>query len=268
MKGRNTVKIVATTTQTKTIPAPEYEQFLAETGLLFVPRQHKSLATIAREHETQAVLVWQPNGPILHIGSERFFFHPSMAKNRLASYRHSGTIDPLIRACALEEGSSFLDCTLGLGADAIVAAYFARAGRVVALESSPLIAAIVKWGMKVYHSGIDWLDQAIHSIEVINGEHYLYLKKLGDNSFDIVYFDPMFQKPRYKSTALTPLRLLANHQRLSREVLGEACRVARKRVVVKEMPASREFERLGIEKIIENPNNPIAYGVLEIQTVK
>lgn len=258
------MKIIATTTQSQTTLCSEYKQFLEETGLPFIPRERRSLQAIAREQEAQAVLVWLASGPILHMGLERFFFHPSMAKNRIASYRQLGTADPLIKACALEAGSSFLDCTLGLGADSIVAAYHAHEGRVVGLESSPLIAAIVKWGMKVYHSNMSWLDQAIHSIQAVNAEHYDYLRKLEDNSFDIVYFDPMFRKPRHKSTALAPLRLLANHQALSRGVIAEACRVARKRVVVKEMPVSREFERLGIEQLIENPNNPIAFGVLEV----
>lgn len=258
------MKVIATTTQSQTTLTAEFEQFLEESALPFIHRKRKSLAAILQEQESQAVLVWQASGPVLHIGTERFFFHPSMAKNRLSAYRRQGTIDHLIKACALEADSSFLDCTLGLGADSIVAAYFANSGRVVGLESSPLIAPIIKWGMKLYQSPMEWLDGAIHSIEVINANHKDYLQKLKDNSFDIVYFDPMFRIARHKSTALAPLRLLADHQALSREVIKEACRVARKRVVIKEMPLSAEFERLGIERIIENPNNPIAFGVIEV----
>ncbi|MDD2621274.1 MAG: class I SAM-dependent methyltransferase, partial [Syntrophomonadaceae bacterium] len=216
------------------------------------------------EHQAQGVVVWQVDGPIMHIANEVFFFHPSMAKNRIACFRKFRQIDNLARACQLQPHDSFLDCTLGLGADAIVASYFSKGGQIVALESSLLIAMIVKWGMKMYNSSMTWLNSAVKNIEVINANHYDYLKKLPDNSFDIVYFDPMFRKPILESQAIAPLRLMANHQELSKSSITEAIRVARKRVVVKEMTNSQEFERLGLVKLEYSPHNKLAYGIKEV----
>src|SRR5438132_140733 len=48
-----------------------------------------------------------------------------------------GEVDPLVAAGELREGDSVLDCTLGLGGDALVAAATTNA-RVVGLEKSPL----------------------------------------------------------------------------------------------------------------------------------
>lgn len=258
------MKIIATTTQSNTQIKEDFVRFIEEGGFSYIPRQRKSIALLCSEQQASGVVVWQPEGPVLHIGGELFFFHPSMAKNRIACFRKFKQADTLIKASQLQPGDSFLDCTLGLGADAIVASYFSSGGQVVGLESSRPIALIVKWGMRMYNSSMNWLNAAVNNVEVINAEHHSYLQALPDNSFDIVYFDPMFRKPILESQAIAPLRRMANHQELSAEALNEACRVARKRVVVKEMTNSREFERLGLIKLEFSPHNKISYGIKEI----
>lgn len=256
------MKVIATTTQSNASISEDFARFIQESGFTFVPRQRKSIELLASEEGASGVVVWQPEGPVLHTGGEVFFFHPSMAKNRIALYRKFKQNDNLIKACQLEPGGSFLDCTLGLGADAIVASYFSAGGKIVGLESSKAIAMIVKWGMRLYNSSMNWLNDAIRNIEVVNIYHYDYLKSLPDNSFDIVYFDPMFRKPILASQAIAPLRQMANHQELSNESINEATRIARKRVVVKEMTNSPEFERLGLKKLEFSPHNKISYGVI------
>ena len=118
--------------------------------------------------------------------------------------------------------------------------------------------------MKLYNSQISWLDEAIKRIEVVNSEHYNFLRNLPDNSYDIVYFDPMFRKPLLKSQPILPLRSLANKQPLNKAAVEEACRVARKRVVIKELAAGNEFERLGFKPIIRSKHRKIAFGVIEV----
>ncbi|MEN6349246.1 MAG: class I SAM-dependent methyltransferase [Syntrophomonas sp.] len=258
------MNVIATNSQSASSITADFQEFLRESGIEFVPRQRKSLEALAAEHSARGVIVWLIEGPVLNIiNEEKFFFHPSMAKNRIASFRKFGTVDPLIKACDLKENDSFLDCTLGLGADSIVASYFSRGGRVVGLESSFIIAWVVKWGMKLYCSQMDWLNTAIKGIEVVAADHSSYLKELDDNSFDIVYFDPMFRQPLLKSQAIAPLRLMADHRELRKESIIEACRVARKKVVVKEMVSSPEFERLGLRLAPHSPHNKIAFGVIE-----
>ena len=66
--------------------------------------------------------------------------------------------------------------------------------------------------------------------------------------FDVVYFDPMFKEPNRKSASINSFRDFADHRGLTKEILMEALRVCKKRVVIKERQGSNEFEKLGIEK--------------------
>lgn len=256
--------IIATTAQSGMKDFNYFTEFLQDCGFPFVERGKRSLDELMQMYLADAVVVCYSQGPVLYSGNEKFFFHPSMAKNRLAAYRKNGTIDPFVSACQIKSNNMVLDCTLGLGADAIVAAYFTPGGRVVGVEASPAIAQVVKWGMKLYDSSMNWLNEAVKRIEVVNKEHYEFLKNLDTGSFDIVYFDPMFRRPLLKSQAISPLRGLANHQPLDRIAVEEACRVARKRVVIKELASGTELQRLGCETIISSKNRKIAFGVIEV----
>ncbi len=258
------MKIVATTPQSSSQINEDFYQFLQESAIPLVERDRKGLDKLCSENDADAVIVWKAAGPELYIGEEKFFFHPSMAKVRISGYRKRGIIDPMAEACKIEENDRFLDCTLGLGADAIVASYFSSGGQVIGLESSMAAAMVVKWGMKLYQSKMEWLDRSIQGIEVIPADHRLYLKEAADKSFDIVYFDPMFRKPLYKSQSLSPLRYLANPESLSMESIQEACRVARKRVVIKERQGSEEFVRLKCDRVCGSPHNNISFGIIEV----
>ncbi|HWP96353.1 MAG TPA: class I SAM-dependent methyltransferase [Syntrophomonadaceae bacterium] len=241
----------------------EMAEFIVDCGFPYYPRKG-SLARMSRQYEADGIIVWLPEGPVLHMEDEKFFFHPSMSRTRLGLYRKRDIIDPLVRACQLESDDHFLDCTLGLGADSIVASYFLPQGRVVGIESSPGIASVVKWGMKRYQSEYPWLREAIQRVEVVNMQHLNYLQNMVEDSFDVVYFDPMFRHPLLHSQPLAPLRLLANPAPLEPAVVEEACRVARKRVILKERHDSGEFERLGFDEIIMSRHNPIAFGRISL----
>lgn len=258
------MNIIVSTTHRVAYSDPRLAEFLAESGFPFYPRERLSLEKLARQHQAHAVIIWQDEGPVLYHEGQKFFFHPSVARVRLGAYRKLGTIDPLVKACRLEPGYSYLDCTMGLGADIIVAAYFLSAGRILGLESAPAIAQVVKWGMKLYQPESQWLKEAIDRVEVINAEHKSFLRSLPSGSFDIVYFDPMFRQPLWKSSAISPLRALANHEPLSGEAVAEACRVARRRVVIKERKDSPEFKRLGVNDFVGSPHNMLTYGYIEV----
>ena len=102
------------------------------------------------------------------------------------------------------------------------------------------------------------------NIQVVNQDYLTYLKQQPDNTFDIVYFDPMFRHPLTDSKNLNPLRQLADKDPLSLEALNEAKRVAKYRIVFKENSRSLEFARLGFTKICGGKYAPIHYGVLEL----
>lgn len=257
------MKVIVTTTQT-TGETESLHRFVSDSGFTYVPRNRMGIGKLGQIHEADAVIVWEAGGPVLYMEDERFFFHPSMAKNRIGLYRKSGTLDLMIRACQIQKGDRVLDCTLGLGADAIVSSYFSQ-NEVTGLESIAPVAYVIKWGMQMYASGMPWLDEAIHRIKAEHQDHGKYLKNCRDGSFDVVYFDPMFQQPLMKSQAIHSLRQLADHRLLTNDTIKEARRVARKRVVLKDRFDSTEFERLGFDQMIGNSNHLIAYGVMNIK---
>jgi len=258
------MKFIITTPQSINSVSETMAQFVNESQFEYVPRLKCSLNKIADEHNADGIIVWETTGPILYIKDEKLFFHPSMAKCRIAAYRKMNQTDIMIRACQLERGDSFLDCTLGMGADSIVASYFSETGNITGLESQAVIAQVMTWGMKMYNGQMPWLNKAIKHIEIIYCDHKMYLGQQQDRSYDIVYFDPMFTQPILHSQPISPLRKLANHDPLDNTVIEEACRIAKKRVVLKTRAADGEIERLGFKRVIGSKHNPIAYGVIEV----
>ncbi|HBI03052.1 MAG TPA: hypothetical protein DDY49_03360, partial [Paenibacillaceae bacterium] len=101
-------------------------------------------------------------------------------------------------------------------------------GKVVGIESEPLIATIVKEGFSAY-SAPEEIQCAMKRIHIIQRNHLTFLQQCENNSFDIVYFDPMFSEPIEHSNAISSLRPFANPNSLSEEVIKEGKRVARRR---------------------------------------
>jgi hypothetical protein len=198
-------------------------------------------------------------------GSSEFFFHPGLAKLRINEVKN-GKTDQMIQALSLEAGDTLLDCTLGLGTDAIVASYVAGTrGRVTGLESSALIANIVGRGLKTYQFEEEDIAIAMQRIEVVHSNHKDYLAYLPSRSYDVVYFDPMFRLPRKKSPGMDAIRAIANPNPIDRETVTLALRACRRRVVIKERRWSKEFERLGFKEICGGRYAPVVYGVIERQ---
>ncbi|NMC27051.1 MAG: class I SAM-dependent methyltransferase [Syntrophomonadaceae bacterium] len=254
--------LIVTTTQSQDSVSVPMAEFLSESRFPYVPRRGLSLAKLAAQNGADAVIVWEEQGPVLRAGEEKLFFHPSMAKSRIAAHRKQGRVDNMVKACQLQPGDSFLDCTLGMGADAIVASYFSGTGAITGLESQPALAAVIGWGMKLYRGKMPWLNQAVQRVQVIAVHHRDYLQMQPDRSQDIIYFDPMFSQPLLQSQPISALRRYANHDALDPCSIDEACRVARKRVVLKSEAGLCEFERLGFRRVEGSKHNPIAYGVI------
>lgn len=198
-----------------------------------------------------------------HPDEPPLFFHPSMAFIRVKRLR-KGEGDPLIALSRCEPGDRIIDCTAGMAADALVFSYAAgESGEVVALESEPVLCSLVKEGLRQYDTGLPDVNAAMLRIQMICGNHADYLASLPDNSADIVYFDPMFRQPIMESAAIGAFRSLANMDELTREVIEQAVRVARKTVIMKENGISDEFARLGFKRSQFN-SSKIAYGVITI----
>jgi len=191
------------------------------------------------------------------------YFHPSMAFVRVKRLRR-GETDPLIQLSGCLEGDHIIDCTAGLASDSLVFSYASGpTGAVTAIESEPVLCAIVREGLAGYQTSLPDVNEAMRRITMKCMNHLEYLIGLPDNSADIVYFDPMFRKPINESSSMEPLRAIANMDALSGEVIAQAKRVARKSIVLKEHQASGEFARLGFERRHVNTSK-IAYGVIQL----
>jgi 16S rRNA G966 N2-methylase RsmD len=181
-------------------------------------------------------------------GSSPFFFHPNSSMFRVKQLLR-GEKDSFIEASHLKQGSTLLDCTLGLGSDSIVASLVTgEEGKVTGLESSKAISFVVKSGLQVWESRIDEMNEAMRRIEVIHKDHLSYLKDTADNSYDVVYFDPMFEST-IQSPGIQGLKGSADYRELSKEVINEALRVASQRVVLKDNRTSSKFHELGFTVI-------------------
>ncbi|HEY8909261.1 MAG TPA: class I SAM-dependent methyltransferase [Desulfosporosinus sp.] len=213
-------------------------------------------------------------GVFLTNGAERLSFHPSMALIRLINLLRGGS-DRYLEATQLKAGDSLVDATLGLGTDALISAWaVGEKGNVLALEQSPILAALVHDGLSHFSEIVPrskntdkqdtWtaLARASQRIEVRLGEHCESLKRIPSRSVDVVYFDPMFRQTCEQSDSIQPLHRWADHSSLDLEAVLEACRIARHRVVLKERKDSSEFRRLGFNIQIGGQYSPVDYGVI------
>jgi 16S rRNA G966 N2-methylase RsmD len=240
-------------------------QLAAELSVPFIPRNDLSIeATTCNTGVTGMMVVYSQRISFFK-GSSEFFFHPGLAKLRIKELKN-GKTDQMIQAMSLRSGDTLLDCTLGLGTDAIVASYVSGAnGRVTGLESSTLIAAIVGRGLKTYQFEDEDITLAMQRVEVVHSHHKDYLASLPPRSYDVVYFDPMFRSPRKNSPAMDAMRAIANPNPIDQETVTMALKVCTKRVVMKERRWSTEFERLGFKEIRGGRYAPVVYGVIDRQ---
>ena len=238
------------------------EELSAKLNMDYVERRKESVEKLMERYGTDAVLVAYPKELKLFSSAGEMFFHPNMSQLRVKNLR-KGEKDHMSDAMGIKAGMSVLDCTLGFGADAIVASFgVGEAGKVTGVESSPLIAAVTGHGLGHFVPGNYPLYSAMRRIEVVNMDYLDYLRQQKDNSYDVVYFDPMFRKPLTASNGISPLRSVANHAPLSEEAVAEALRVARQRVVMKEASGSEEFARLGFHQLMGGKYSKVHYGVM------
>ncbi len=232
-------------------------------GLPFEPRKKRSVAKISQLLNANIIVAGKNRLEYYPKGTENaFFFHPNSAAFRLKRIAR-GESDPFLYACNLSPGDAYLDCTLGLGSDAIVAAFIVgEQGRVVGLEDNQNIAFIVQEGMNNYDVTELPLTACMRQVEVIHTEAVDFLTNQPNHSFDVVYMDPMFEEIIEESNNFEPLRDAGSHLSLTEKWVQEAVRVARKRVVLKAHYKSSYFEMFGFKREIRLTSK-FHYGVIE-----
>lgn len=235
----------------------------AEMNITLVERGRHPISYFRHKFQTRNILVVTAQGlKFMAEGQPDYIFHPSLAQIRCKRWLN-GERDTMLACSGAMPGDHVLDCTAGMGSDAIVFALQAGVqGQVTAVESEFIPYLLAREGMRHYVSDLDELNAAMRRVQLIQAEHLTYMQQLPSKSVDIVYFDPMFRKPVRQSSAMEPLRLIANESPLSPETIQEASRVARKSIVMKEHRNSDEFRRLGFSEVIRTQSN-VAYGVIK-----
>lgn len=240
----------------------------------YIERRGRSVAEVAADWpgpgEIDGVLVVESTRLTLvgladsRPAGARLFFHPGMAPGRIRRAAR-GRRDTMLEAMGLNQGDEVLDCTLGLGNDAIVAAWaVGPLGKVVGIEFSAALAEIARAGLRDYRESDPDAAEAMRRIEVVCADHLMHLMSCPDQSYDVVYFDPMFREPLRLSSGIAGLRRFACHAKLSGNAVREATRVARRRVVIKDRRRGSELDRLGVTTRSGGRGSRIEYGIIDV----
>ncbi|MBM6619348.1 class I SAM-dependent methyltransferase [Bacillus suaedaesalsae] len=255
--------IVTTSSRANAVILQKAREIASEVGGQFQIRGRDSIKDIQTEFNSEVLVVGKTRTELFLPGNEEpIFFHPNSAMFRIKRLI-SGGHDPLVNACGLTEGMTFLDCSLGLASDAIVASYaIGSSGVIKGIEGNKTTAYLVRAGLKTWDSGITKMNTAMRKIDVIWENSNEYLKTSGDHSVDVIYFDPMFEET-IESSGIKGIKHLALYDDVTLEMIQEAKRVAKKRIVLKDHWKSSRFQHLGFTPIVRKSSN-FHYGVLDL----
>ena len=131
-----------------------------------------------------------------------------------------------------------LDVTAGFGQDAMM--ILTLGVELTAIERSPVVFAVLEDGIRRAAREDETLKARLTNLKLLNVEALDYLAGLtADNAPDVIYLDPMFDKPKKKAKSPKEMQLL--HALLGDppsaeaelQLLKKALMVAKQRVVVK-----------------------------------
>ncbi len=239
--------VVVTTTVGPSPPLENRARVLARRlGHRYVARRRLTLRVLLDRTDATASLIVGDEALRYGVPGHAYGFHPNMARHRVATIV-AGGVDRLAKVAALASGDRFLDCTCGLGADAIVAAHVVgSAGVVEALEANPILATLVEHGLRSYAHRDPALVRAMRRVRVRTTNYRDLLPTLGENSWDVVYLDPMFDRPVAATRSLDLVRRLAIRNRPTRDDIALARRVARRAVVIKDRAPGSLLQALDV----------------------
>ncbi|WP_245350042.1 class I SAM-dependent methyltransferase [Cytobacillus eiseniae] len=229
----------------------------------YIERKKRSVQMIQTSEKVDCLVVGKERLELYPLGETApFFFHPNSAMFRIRRLM-KGDHDPFLEATRLETGKSLLDCTLGLASDCIVASFaVGTKGKVTGIEGNACLAYIVKEGLNSWESGIPAMNQAMKQIKVTNQLSLAFLKSIPDGTYDCVYFDPMFEEHILDSDGIEALSHFAIYEEITDELINEAIRVAKERVVLKDHFRSTRFSEFGFE-VFKRKTAKFHFGVIE-----
>ncbi|WP_077213707.1 class I SAM-dependent methyltransferase [Bacillus dakarensis] len=229
----------------------------------YIDRKKRSIISMQEIQEDDCLVVGKERIELYPLGEKQpFFFHPNSSMFRIKRLM-DGDHDPFVDATGMVEGKTLLDCTLGLASDSIVASCVAgEAGKIVGIEGSQYLSYIVREGLLNWDSGISEMNEAMRRIQVIPKRSLDYMKELEDNSFDCVYFDPMFEERILESDGIIGLSRFALYEDITDELIGHALRIATDRIVLKDHFRSRRFEKFGFQ-VQRRKTAKFHFGIIE-----
>lgn len=227
------------------------EQRAAEWGLPYFER--RKLGMFAVFEHVDAALIFAAKGVYVATADGQLRPHLSTAAIRL---RHiaAGESDPLIRAGDLGPGDHVIDCTYGLGRDAVVAAHIVgNTGSIIGLEASTALFHMANENRPLaeFDGAID-IEPA--AIELVHADARTWLAEAAPDSSDVVLIDPMFENPKTSDASFSLLRLLADETPLDEAWVRSAQRVARRCVVVKTGRWAPWFDEVGLVEVHSHSN--------------
>lgn len=127
--------------------------------------------------------------------------------------------------------TSVLDCTFGQGRDSVILSWYLRKrGEVISLERSRPLYEVGKEGLAALSGQDGEMTEALRRIQLLHADFRGFLETAAPNSFDVIYFDPMFRYPvKRKENSIEGFRSAAVYDPLTEDVLQFAMRAARKK---------------------------------------
>lgn len=237
--------VVVTTSKSPSEALRERAHRLAATWDLPVVERHRGSVATARGTAATA-LVCTEEGLVAETAHGRLAFHQGTAAKRLRTLRHGGT-DPLIRAGGLRPGDRVLDATLGLGRDALVAAWAVGAdGEVLGVEADLVLAVLADDG---FAGSVPRPGSAPVRVRHGDSRQVLAATAAAGERVDVVLLDPMFTDPRASDHGFALARDHTVPTPLTPEWVELARAVARRSVVVTAERARPWFPDVGLERL-------------------
>lgn len=256
--------VVTTAGKTNTENIQVAKNIATELGIRYVERKKKSIEKLQLEQQVDVLVAGKERLEFFAYGTiNPFFFHPNSAAFRLKRILKNER-EPFLEATGLIAGDKFLDTTAGLCSDSLIASHVVgEEGKVTAVEKDKMIAYIIDRGLKVYQPNFDELKKAMRRIQVVHNDSVDYLSALKDNSFDVVYIDPMFEEEITESNNFQTLREIGVTGTLYTEWVEQAKRVAKRRVVLKAHFRSPMFDEYGFTRLTRLTSK-FHYGLIEV----
>lgn len=250
--------IVTTSVKTTHDLDSHAEKIAHELNLQCVARNKKTIKQLLSI--AKGVLVVYKNKLSYIENNSELFFHLDTTALKIKNSDN----EPLIEIIGNEK-YSILDCTMGLAGDSILLSYYGH--HITAIEKNNIIYLITSTGLKEYISSNEKINEAMKKITTFNSDCLDFLKNSHDDSYDIIYFDPMFSHNITESNNLSGITPLADTLFPYDDFIKEAQRVGRNKIIIKAHFKDNIFEKYNFKRIIRK-NTKFHYGFINIKKPK